>query len=596
MYLDQHGSVRACCQNTEHPLGNVSEASLREIWEGAQARRLRDAMLEHDLDHGCAFCKWQVAEGNDGLVFARTFDHLRAASTEPTWPKQLELSMSNACNLQCVMCNGDWSSAIRANREGRPPLPQVYDDRFFDDLRPFLEHVEVVKILGGEPFLGRESLRVMEMLVEMGSSAEVHVTTNGTQWSPRIERILERLPMVIIVSLDGVEKAGYESIRIGSDLDVVLANLDRFTVYAAQHGTQVNLAHCLMTSNWRQFPDFLRFADARHLRTYVNTVTYPNSLSLFHLPPARLREIVDHFESIDGQLSSELQLNRAVWKDQLRRLQHRLAGLREGKGVDYYLGVLGFPLVAPGLERGTGAAREYAIEVSAVEPTQLRIDLDHRIREVVHGPGAVLDVSLAELEGKDVESLLGALGQRYGAPSVLSPAVEHPDVRAWRLEFPQGSAPCVSVFLSPIRDEEGVVEEFEAHLATEPVVDEVEASPTTASIEQMAASLRELRPGGDLLVVGPNGRVLEVQAGRSPVSRVLSDVVGLLVDEMFGRLTAAFGDVIDMQNEPSGETMRYLLRFRSSSGVELGIEALQLSMPTDDFGPAGSVVVVSQIP
>ena len=45
MYLDQHGSVRACCQNTEHPLGNVTEQRLRDIWEGPQAKELRDAML-----------------------------------------------------------------------------------------------------------------------------------------------------------------------------------------------------------------------------------------------------------------------------------------------------------------------------------------------------------------------------------------------------------------------------------------------------------------------------------------------------------------------------------------------------------------------
>jgi len=149
MYLDQHGSVRACCQNVDHALGNVTEQRLRDIWDGEQTRVLRQAMVDHDLSRGCGFCRWQESEGNDGLVFARTFDHLEVDTAAPVWPRQLELSMSNACNLQCEMCNGDWSSSIRTHREGRLPLPQVYDDAFFDDLRPFLEHIEVVKILGG---------------------------------------------------------------------------------------------------------------------------------------------------------------------------------------------------------------------------------------------------------------------------------------------------------------------------------------------------------------------------------------------------------------------------------------------------------------
>lgn len=31
MYLDQFGSVRACRQNTDHPLGNVADAPLKAI-------------------------------------------------------------------------------------------------------------------------------------------------------------------------------------------------------------------------------------------------------------------------------------------------------------------------------------------------------------------------------------------------------------------------------------------------------------------------------------------------------------------------------------------------------------------------------------
>lgn len=77
MYLDQHCSVRARLPEHRAPTGNVANARLRNIWEGEQARALRDAMLRKDLDHGCAFGKWQVSEGNDRLVF----DHLRPEST-----------------------------------------------------------------------------------------------------------------------------------------------------------------------------------------------------------------------------------------------------------------------------------------------------------------------------------------------------------------------------------------------------------------------------------------------------------------------------------------------------------------------------------
>ena len=593
MYLDQHGSVRACCQNTEHPLGNVTEMRLRDIWEGEQAKVLRDAMLAQDLDRGCAFCKWQVAEGNDALVFARTFDHLEAESTTPQWPKQLELSMSNACNLQCVMCNGDWSSSIRANREGRPPLPQVYDEQFFEDLRPFLEHIEVVKILGGEPFLGKESLRVMEMLVEMGSTAEVHVTTNGTQWSPRVERILEKLPMVIIVSLDGVEKQSYESIRIGADLDVVLEHVERFRTYAQKHGTQVNLAHCLMTSNWKQFPDFLRYAEERQLRTYVNTVTYPNSLSLFHLPPARLREIVEHYRSVDAELSSELQLNRALWKSQLERLEHRLEGLQEGKGVDYYLGVLGFPLVAVDMASGMAAAREAAEATSTPEVTHLKIDLDHRVVGVAAGPPTVMGVDLDTLAGKDIEALLGALAVVNGAPSVSAPTVEHPDVRRWRLSFPDDSTPVLSVYLSPIRDAEGVIVEFDGFFAVEG--GSVESRPSE-QLDRVLEAFRAEHPGAhELRVAG--GRVASAQTDPTALGRALDSSIGAEADALPVVLGDVLGEMVRFDEKPTDAdgAVRYRVSFSSPAGDVSDLEALVVPTLSTDLGPADSLVLVAEL-
>lgn len=592
MYLDQHGSIRACCQNSDHPLGNITEQRLRDIWEGPAARELRDAMVVHDLGLGCQFCRWQVEEGNDALVFARTFDHLQAESTEPAWPQQLELSMSNACNLQCVMCNGDWSSAIRTNREGRPPLPTVYDDQFFEDLRPFLEHVQVVKILGGEPFLGKESLRVMEMLVDMGSTAEVHVTTNGTQWSPRVERILEKLPMTIVVSLDGVDKGAYEAIRIGSDLDVVLENIERFQGYAATHGTTVNLAHCLMTSNWQGFPDFLRWAEQQRLRSYVNTVTYPTSLSMFHLPPSKLRQVVERYRAEDAALSDELDLNLSLWKDQLDRLEHRLGRLEEGEGVDYYLGIKGFALVNAEVSAGGAWARRVAEELGA-EPTHLKIDLDSRIVGVVDGPAEVLGVELDAFSGQDIEALPAGFGERLGGCQISNPDVEHPDVRRWRLTFPDEGAPVVSVIVSPVRDDEGVLVEFEAYCFAEAAAD---AAAPPALFDEALERFRSGHPQRHELYLKV-GRVAEADCLPTPLGAALDASVGRPADDLLGVLGEVLGEVERFDSEPAvadGAAL-YQVAFVDGQGVRSTLEALVVPTFTAGFGPADSMVLLAEV-
>lgn len=80
-----------------------------------------------------------MEDGRPDLAFLRWFAELPVEGPDPDWPRQMEFSVSNTCNLQCVMCNGEWSSSIRSQREGLPPLPKVYDDAFFDGLRDFLE-------------------------------------------------------------------------------------------------------------------------------------------------------------------------------------------------------------------------------------------------------------------------------------------------------------------------------------------------------------------------------------------------------------------------------------------------------------------------
>jgi MoaA/NifB/PqqE/SkfB family radical SAM enzyme len=305
-------------------LGNVAEQRLVDIWHGEPARELRRAMERHDLTVGCEFCKWQVDEGRPDMAFARWFDSQPVTAPEPDWPSQLELSISQTCNLQCAMCNAEWSSSIRVQREGLPPLPKVYDDRFFEDLREFLPHLDRIKFLGGEPFLAVETLRVMEMLVEMGLRTRCHVTTNGTQWTPRVERILDMLPVDVAVSLDAATAATYESIRIGSSWDQVQDHLDRFQQRAAANDTDVTVTFCLMTSNWHEFGDFCRAADERGIGCAVNTVTEPAHLSLLKQPPDELHRIVDALEATDRRIGASLGRSARTWRDELRRLRSHL--------------------------------------------------------------------------------------------------------------------------------------------------------------------------------------------------------------------------------------------------------------------------------
>jgi MoaA/NifB/PqqE/SkfB family radical SAM enzyme len=321
MYLTPHGDVLACCENNSHPLGNITRSSLLDIWRGAPADRLRDAVAVDDLSVGCRYCAWQLEDGNPTGVLARNFDHLPVTSARPAWPVRLELALSNTCNLECIMCTGEWSSKIRSRREGRPPLPKVYDDAFFEDLRAFLPHLREIRFLGGEPLLAAECLRVLDLIVDEGHTIDCHLTTNGTQWNPRVQRIFERLPISLAVSLDGVTPATVERVRQGARHAELMANLDRYRAYTQARGTTLDLTFCFMRQNWHEFGDYLQFADDLGCRVWVNTVAHP-SFSPYGLDRERFDAMLATLDGEDERRRAELGLNRQVWVDELERLRH----------------------------------------------------------------------------------------------------------------------------------------------------------------------------------------------------------------------------------------------------------------------------------
>jgi len=442
MYLDQHGKVRACCQNTGLYLGDVTKQTLREIWESADAERMRNALEQDDYSAGCEFCEWQVREGNEAIVFARGFDEWEPAERRAPWPRQMEFSLTNTCNLQCVMCNGDWSSTIRAKREGRPPLPVVYDESFYEQLAEFLPHLDAVEFLGGEPFLGREPLRVMEMLGELETPPRVTITTNGTIYTPRVARIVELLQPSIVISLDGASNETYDQIRVGAHFDDVIANLDRF--HAELGPLKISLTTCLMRSNWHEFAKLLTLAEARGLYVGVNVVRFPEHQSLYQLPADELAPVVEAMQATEVHLTGT---RAKAWEGHVAALAHRLEVVRAPHpelGPSH--GLPGAPrtMIARNTDLLSTSAATSApadtpmlftsrwpwmpfpeapdpdavplppLDLDRCDVAVFVVDTEGRVTVHRHDPG--LPASLANLDGGRIEDLVARLAERFGPP------------------------------------------------------------------------------------------------------------------------------------------------------------------------------------
>jgi hypothetical protein len=133
---------------------------------------------------------------------------------------------------------------------------------------------------------------------------------------------MEKLNCEVIVSLDSVTKATYESIRRNASLEGTLRNLQAFSDINRLKRKTLTLAICPMTSNYREIPGLVAFANERGMRIFFNTVVFPAAQSIKALPLGAQREILDHYRKCNLQPQTEIEsANRKALEGLCRQIE-----------------------------------------------------------------------------------------------------------------------------------------------------------------------------------------------------------------------------------------------------------------------------------
>lgn len=408
MRFSPNGEVHACCVNSTYALGHVGRDRLIDIWNGQRLAALRRAVDAGDGTLGCQDCEFEHVRGRKDVTHAALYEYW--ADLLPTeWPVRLEFALTNTCNLTCIHCNGELSSAIRSRREHLEPLPDHYGEQFFADIVPFLEHVRVTSFLGGEPFLMRPVRRVWDLLLEHGrDDVEVHLTTNGTVWNDRVEHYVRGLRMNVAVSIDGVTAETFERIREGASFEEVCRNRDRLFRMTREHGGSFSINHCLLRQNAHELYDFLRDADDRGMRVEVIPVWFPGRHSVFSATPEELTELVEHLRRRERE-SGSLGGNAAQWDTAMGHLE---ASIREQQvgGLEALRSVpVSFPQRRPVLlEESFRRQREFG----GAEP--LRVEVLGRTIDSVEVPDWAASLHPEEWVGEPEDAILEGLAASLG--------------------------------------------------------------------------------------------------------------------------------------------------------------------------------------
>jgi hypothetical protein len=196
----------------------------------------------------------------------------------------------------------------------------------------------------------------------------------------------------------------------------------------------MTLSFSLMRSNYDQLARLLAWADQLECDVFVVKVFHPGRFSLYHAPPAEIREALAQLERDDAGVAATLGRNRASWEHQLDWVR----GLAERRDDEDEAAETTIESIRA--LRWFGEVRTHGdLMIRSVEPP----DLD------------VAGVHIGQLVGRSMLEVQQQLTQRLGGATATD--VRYlPDglqVNTIRFEPPNGDSVCIRASLAV--DEQG---------------------------------------------------------------------------------------------------------------------------------------------
>jgi MoaA/NifB/PqqE/SkfB family radical SAM enzyme len=167
-------------------------------------------------------------------------------------PRRIVLELTNACNLNCMMCG----------RHAADFRPTRLDMSWFRALEPLFDTIEEVTLMGwGEPTIHpdfEEMLRIIDR-----HSARKYFCTNGMRLDKLHDAIFEHHVDVFAVSVDGSTPETNAAIRNGSQLELINKSLCKIVETKQRCNLKypyINYVFCAMRRNLHELPDIVEMA------------------------------------------------------------------------------------------------------------------------------------------------------------------------------------------------------------------------------------------------------------------------------------------------------------------------------------------------
>lgn len=159
------------------------------------------------------------------------------------FPSSILIEILNVCNLNCRMCPQHSKNPDVASPRKKGLMDFELYKKIIDDIPQ--KNTFVSTIGAGEPLLHPKIAEMLKYAKKKGNN--LHIITNAELLVPEMsEKLLDAGLDVIGISIDGSTKSTHESIRVGSNFDRVVKNIEQFLKIKAQRNSRLPSVRIMM--------------------------------------------------------------------------------------------------------------------------------------------------------------------------------------------------------------------------------------------------------------------------------------------------------------------------------------------------------------
>jgi MoaA/NifB/PqqE/SkfB family radical SAM enzyme len=329
--LDPDGRARPCCKykvgdaSWQQNVPKLPDVDIGELWDQEEFQLLRDQFLRNMRPSGCKACWDEEAAGIKSMrmqreecgtqhPFATFFHHIPR-----TYPKTLDLKLSNLCNLKCRICTPFLSSQWIKETKDLNVIDMGFQESFVNNsrekfsanpnneeiLKQWAPTIDFLEFYGGEPLMQQEHNKILRIVTEHGkpSNTGLYYNTNGTICDEEFFKLWASFKEVIInFSIDDIGER-FEYQRKNAKWNEVLKNIEMYKEYSKKYNVNMTLKFYTTVGILNVFylDEFINYVKQYNIPVMLNMVHYPHHFSIVNLPDKVKHVIKEKLLTIDEQ-------------------------------------------------------------------------------------------------------------------------------------------------------------------------------------------------------------------------------------------------------------------------------------------------------